>query len=91
MHVAALRHFGLFCGTVNANTVLRQYRAAPTPCCANTVLRPRGPLPTNDPERRRAMSILDAPRLALTFDDILLQPGLSEVHPAEVGLPPMVV
>lgn len=32
------------------------------------------------------MSRLDAPRLALTFDDVLLQPGLSEVHPAEVDL-----
>ena len=28
----------------------------------------------------------DAPRLALTFDDILLAPGFSEVHPNEVAL-----
>ncbi len=28
----------------------------------------------------------DAPRLALTFDDVLLLPGLSEVHPNEVDL-----
>ncbi len=32
------------------------------------------------------MPSLDAPRLALTFDDILLEPGLSEVHPNEVDL-----
>ena len=32
------------------------------------------------------MSRLDAPRLALTFDDILLLPGLSEVHPNDVDL-----
>ena len=28
----------------------------------------------------------DAPRLALTFDDVLLVPGLSEVHPNQVDL-----
>ncbi|MCP3957499.1 MAG: IMP dehydrogenase [bacterium] len=32
------------------------------------------------------MSSLDAPRLALTFDDVLLVPGLSEVHPNDVDL-----
>ncbi|MEM7355883.1 MAG: IMP dehydrogenase [Acidobacteriota bacterium] len=32
------------------------------------------------------MSSLDAPRLALTFDDVLLVPGFSEVHPNEVHL-----
>ena len=32
------------------------------------------------------MSSLDAPRLALTFDDVLLVPGLSEVHPNDVAL-----
>lgn len=29
---------------------------------------------------------IDEPRLALTFDDVLIEPGLSEVHPAEVDL-----
>jgi IMP dehydrogenase len=28
----------------------------------------------------------DAPRLALTFDDVLIEPGLSEVHPNDVDL-----
>jgi IMP dehydrogenase len=28
----------------------------------------------------------DEPRLALTFDDVLIEPGLSEVHPTEVDL-----
>ncbi|MBP1643333.1 MAG: Inosine-5'-monophosphate dehydrogenase, partial [Acidobacteria bacterium] len=28
----------------------------------------------------------DAPRLALTFDDVLVAPGYSEVHPNEVDL-----
>jgi IMP dehydrogenase len=28
----------------------------------------------------------EAPRLALTFDDVLIQPGFSSVHPAEVSL-----
>ena len=28
----------------------------------------------------------EEPRLALTFDDVLIEPGLSEVHPAEVDL-----
>src|SRR5512145_2810969 len=28
----------------------------------------------------------DAPRLALTFDDVLIAPGYSEVHPNEVDL-----
>ncbi len=32
------------------------------------------------------MSRLEAPRLALTFDDVLLVPGLSEAHPNEVSL-----
>ncbi|MEM8931642.1 MAG: IMP dehydrogenase [Acidobacteriota bacterium] len=32
------------------------------------------------------MATLDAPRLALTFDDVLLVPGLSEVHPNLVEL-----
>jgi len=32
------------------------------------------------------MRSLDAPRLALTFDDVLLVPGLSRVHPNEVDL-----
>ena len=32
------------------------------------------------------MSSRDAPRLALTFDDVLLVPGLSEVHPNHVDL-----
>ncbi|MEM9557717.1 MAG: IMP dehydrogenase [Acidobacteriota bacterium] len=32
------------------------------------------------------MAHLEAPRLALTFDDILLVPGLSEVHPNRVDL-----
>lgn len=32
------------------------------------------------------MRSLDAPRLALTFDDVLLVPGLSEVHPNHVNL-----
>ena len=30
--------------------------------------------------------VRDTPRLALTFDDVLILPGLSEVHPAEVDL-----
>ena len=29
----------------------------------------------------------DAPRLALTFDDVSIGPGFSEVHPNEVDLP----
>ncbi len=37
------------------------------------------------------MFSLDAPRLALTFDDVLLEPGLSEVHPNEVRLETEVV
>ena len=32
------------------------------------------------------MHQLEAPRLALTFDDVLLVPGLSETHPNEVDL-----
>ena len=32
------------------------------------------------------MRNLEAPRLALTFDDVLLVPGLSEVHPNDVSL-----
>ncbi|MEL7060451.1 MAG: IMP dehydrogenase [Acidobacteriota bacterium] len=32
------------------------------------------------------MAHLEAPRLALTFDDVLLVPGLSEVHPNHVDL-----
>ncbi len=32
------------------------------------------------------MGRLDAPRIALTFDDVLLVPGLSEVHPNQVDL-----
>ena len=32
------------------------------------------------------MPSLDAPHLALTFDDVLLVPGLSEVHPNDVDL-----
>lgn len=32
------------------------------------------------------MSSLAAPRLALTFDDVLVVPGFSEVHPNEVNL-----
>lgn len=32
------------------------------------------------------MAILDAPRLALTFDDVLLVPGYSQVHPNLVDL-----
>ncbi len=32
------------------------------------------------------MSSLDAPRVALTFDDVLLVPGRSEVHPNNVDL-----
>ncbi len=32
------------------------------------------------------MSSLDAPRLALTFDDVVIVPGRSETHPAQVDL-----
>ena len=37
------------------------------------------------PQLRSAMRIQE-PRLALTFDDVLIVPGLSEVHPNQVDL-----